>query len=592
VTPDGWLVLLIIAASIALFLTEWLAIDVVALCVMISLGFSGILTLPETFAGFSSPAVVTVWSVFIVSAGLFRTGVASRLGRLLLRLSGPSEVRLIALSMLFCGTMSAFINNIGAVAILLPTLVEISRKTRIPISRLLIPLAFSSLLGGNATLIGTPPNVLAADMLQTRGLGQLGFFDFTPLGLIVFATGIVFMVTVGRFLLPRREARDLQDDYELKNFVSEVKLDENSVLLGRTLGESNVGAKYDLTVVAIIRQGRRISPSRDTMFEAQDILLIESSPEALLSNASKLGLVTEAKQELKLADPAQDAFIVEAVLAPGNSMAGKSLKDLKFRESFGFTALAIRHHGKITRSRVSRVKLNFGDSLLLQGNRQALERLRDSRDFLLLEPLPLELPRRRHAVTALAILALVLLLTTVFQVSVALAMLSAAVLMVLTGCLTMDEAHQSIQWNSVFLIAGMLPLGTALEKTGAANYLALQILHFTSSFGHVGVLAGVYLFTALLTQALSNAAATVLIVPIAIDIALNLGVSPYPFVLATVIGASNSFLTPVGHQANVLVMGPGNYRFSDYAKVGLPLMLVILVVSMMAIPFLWPFKPA
>lgn len=590
-TPQIALTLAIIAAAVVLFATEKLRVDLIALLVLLTLALTGLVGPTEAFAGFASPAVITVWAVYIVSGGLFKTGVADMLGERIIRLAGASEPRLIAVIMLACGVMSAFMNNIGATAVLLPAVVGISRQAKVPLSRLLIPLSFSSLLGGNMTLIGTPPNILAANILAARGLPTFAFFDFTPMGLIVFGVGILYMVLVGRHLLPKRESPETwQTARRLREYISEVRVMPNSSLVGQTLVESRLGVDYDLTVVAILRDGEEYTAIRpDTLLQANDLLIVEGAVESLMQAREALDLVIEAERKLELEQlDTEQVHVVEATLAPRSHIAGRSLRQLHFRDRYGFTALAIWRQGEVITQRLRDIPLRFGDALLLRGPRERLPALQEGDEFLVLEPVALELRRRRKAPLAVGIMGLALGLVILANLPIATALVIGSVLMVLTGCLTMDEAYQSIEWRSVFLIAGMLPLGLAMETTGTARFLADLLVSGLGNLGPLAVLAGIYVMVSLITEPMSNAAATVLVVPIAIDLALELGADPRSFVLATVIGASTSFLTPVGHQANVLVLGPGGYRFFDYTRVGGLLNIVILIATLICLPLLRP----
>lgn len=584
-------VLALIVVAIVLFATEKLRVDVIAILVLLTLALSGVVTAEQAFSGFASPAVITVWAVYIVSAGLFKTGVADIIGRQIAKVAGHSEPRLVAVIMLTCGTMSAFMNNIGAVAVLLPAVMGIARQTKIPASRLLIPLAFSSLMGGNMTLIGTPPNVLAASMLTERGLPSFAFFDYTPTGIIVFATGVLYFVLIGRHLLPKRDSLDKVSLNNLREYISEVRIPVESALAGKTLSQSQLGAVYDLSVLSIIRSDKvKVVPIPDILIRPGDLLIIEGTIEHLLKAKEELGLLIESERKLNIEEGLDDndSHIFEATISPRASVVGQTLREILFRDQYGFTALAIWRQGEVITERLRDVRLKFGDTLLLQGSRRRIGPLQDSGDFLVLEPVDVEERRTGKMYVSLGIAGLVLLLATVGGFNIATAMLIGAISMVLTGCLTMDEAYQSIVWRSVFLIAGMLPLGIAMENTGTARFLAEQIVSLMGGFGPLAVLAGIMIFAGLVTEPMSNAAATVLMVPISIDIALGMGASPQAFVLATVIGASTSFLTPVGHQANVLVMGPGGYRFFDYTRVGFWLNIIIITISLLVIPFFWP----
>lgn len=589
-SPQIGLTLFIIFTAIVLFATEKLRVDVIALLVLISVTLTGLIDPAQAFSGFANPAVITVWAVYIVSGGLFATGIAGILGERILAIAGHSEVRLIAVLMLGAGLLSAFMNNIGATAVLLPAAVGISRRSGIPLSKLLIPLSFASLLGGNMTMIGTPPNVLASSLLTDRGLPALRFFDFTPTGIVVFVTGIVYMVLIGRHLLPARQPQNVQEAYNLREYFSEVRILEQSKLAGKTLAESRLGSDYDLNVVAIIAvDNNRQIPHRDHCFQAGEILVVEGKLDDLMRAKESLGIAIEAEHKLELsAFTSENEVTIEAVLAPRSRITGKTLRETHFRDRYGFTALAIHRQGRVILERLRDVRLQFGDTLLLRGRKSQLPALQASEDFLVLEPVNYTSHRLNKAPLAGGILLLVLALTMFANLHISLAMVIGAVLMVLTGCLTMDEAYQSIDWRSIFLIAGMLPLGLAMENTGTARFLAERIVGLVGPLGPLAVLAGIYILASLITEPMSNAAAAVLMVPIGIDAALSLGADPRPFVLAIVIGASTSFLTPVGHQSNILVMEPGGYRFTDYTKVGAPLNVALLIAIMIFLPLFWP----
>ena len=591
-TPEIALTLTIISVVIVLFTTEKLRVDVIALLVLLTLALTGLVDSQDAFSGFASPAVITVGAVYVISGGLFKTGVADILAQRILKLAGKGELRLTGVIMAACGTMSAFMNNIGATAVLLPAVGGISRKTGISLSRLLIPLAFASLMGGNMTLIGTPPNVLATGILAERGLPTFRFFDFAPMGLIVFATGIGYMLLVGRHLLPAREtAEDLQATYKLRKYVSEVRVLAGSPLVGRTLYESRLGADFDLTVVAVIRdEVMQTAANRDMRLRSDDLLLVRGALDKLIAAQRALGLTIEADQPVPFKFEEQGA-IIEATLSPRSGMMGRSLRQIRFRDRYGFTALAIWRHGEIITKRLRDVRLQFGDALILHGSSHALRPLQSSAHFLVLEPVSLDLRRQEKVPLAIGIMVAVLVLASLDLLSISIAMVCGALLMVLTGCLSMDEAYESIEWRSLFLIGGMLPLGLAMEATGTAQFLADLMIDLVGGLGPLGALAGVYVLASLITAPISNAVATVLIAPIAIDVALGLGANPQSFVLATVIAASTSFLTPVGHQANVLVFGPGGYRFFDYTRVGAPLNLAIFTVTMIFLPIFWPLFP-
>ncbi|UCG24798.1 MAG: SLC13 family permease [Chloroflexota bacterium] len=593
-TIDIALTLLIILAALVLFATEKLRVDVVAILVLISVGVLGLIPQEELFSGFANSAVITVWAVYMVSGGLFKTGVADAMGKGILKVAGNGEARLVAVLMLTVGVISSFMNNVGAVAMLLPAVVGISRQTKVPISKLLIPLAFASLLGGKMTLIGTPANILATGILAERGLPTFGFFEFTPMGIVVLTTGIVYMVLIGRRLLPLREgARGKEDIYRLREYVTEVRVSPASPLSGKSLFQSRLGQEYDLTVLAIQRQnGERPALHRDTVISSGDLLIVESSASDLVEACQALDLTTEVDYELDIEslEPG-DVQVIETTLAPNSHVAGQSLREARFRERYGFTALAISSRGEVITQRLRDLPLKLGDALLLQGSQHHVAALLEGDDFLVLDPDEPESFRRNKAPIAVGALLLAIVLTISGAIGIALAMVIAAMIMVLSGALTIDEAYESVDWRTVFLVAGMLTLGLAMEETGTASFLADLMLDVFGPHGPRATLAGIYLLAALITQPMSNAAAIVLIVPIALDTALGLGANYKTFTMAVVIGAATSFLSPVGHKANVLVFGPGGYKFTDYARVGALLTVLLLIVSMIFLPIFWPLFP-
>jgi len=576
-TSEIALTLAIIVGALIVFGTEKLRVDVVALLVLIIVGLTGLVGPKEVFAGFSNSAVITVWAVYIVSGGLFKTGVADILGKFILRLSGNSEVRLIAVIMLTCGLMSAFMNNVGATAMLLPAVISVAKQTKIPVSKLLIPLSFSSLLGGKITLIGTPANILATSIVAENGLPTFSFFDFAPIGLVVLTTGILYMIFIGRHFLPVRQTPgDAQVKGELRKYISEIRVLPDGKLAGCSLLESKLGADYDLMVIAVVRGSETITKlKRGTLIQPDDILLIEGSTENLLHAKKELGLeiANENKQHAELDKLSEEEIgIVEATLAPRS-------------------VLAIRRQGGIITEHLSNLDLKFGDDLILQGPRRRTPALEEKNDFLVLEPLEIPESRRRKMPIAIGLMLLVIGLVLFAGIDISLAMVIGAAGMVVFRCLSMDEAYASIDWRTVFLVAGMLPLGAAMESTGTATYIADLMLDTIGGMGPMAALAGIYLLAALITQPMSNAAAMVLVVPIALDTAMSLGANHLTFTLAVVIGAATSFLTPVGHKANVLVFGPGGYKFFDYARVGALLTVFLFIVTMISLPIFYPLFP-
>jgi di/tricarboxylate transporter len=596
------IVLAILAATVGLFLTNRLGPDVVSLLAVLALLLTGTLQVTEALAGFGNPAVITIASICLITAGLTNTGVAAWIGRRILRIAGASEGRLVAVTMTAAATLSLVMNNIASASVLLPGLTSISRQTRIRASKLLIPLSFGTFLGGMATLF-TTTNILINDALHQKGLSSFTLWDYFRIGSLLTIAGIVFMVAIGRKLLPdnpgetmtpwRRVPADLAKLYHMPEALFEARILAASPLDGKTVAQSQLGQNFNQNIVAIVRGGRiKLSPPREEILRAGDQLLIEGDDQRLKQTQESLGLVCGAEGEV----PSVELFdrevgIVEAVVSPYANVVGRSLREIHFREKFGLTVLALRREGERVRQGFPDLPLRFGDALLLQGPRERIKLLRAEIDFILLDDLefPDEAPRPEKAPWALAAMALMLLLAGFGLVRIATASLLAAMIMVVSGALKMEEGYRAIEWKAVVMIGGMLSMGTALDKSGAAALISHTFLHALAPFGHIVVLAGCYLLSMLLAQALSGATTAVLLAPITLSAASQLGVSPYPLLMSIVLGTSSAFLTPVSHPANVLVMAPGGYKFSDFARVGSPLTAIIFVLILILIPIFWPF---
>lgn len=591
-TLENWYVIGILALSLTLFVLEKPRVDVVALLVLIATVLLGLVSPEAAFAGFASPAVVTVWAVFIVSGGITRTGVADMIGNGMVGLVGDRPRRFLAVMMLTAGVMSAFMNNIGAVAILLPAVMSVCRRLNVAPSRMLIPLAVASLLGGNITLIGTPPNLIAADLMRQEGVSPFGFFDFAPTGLAVLVVGIVYMLTVGRRLLPERTSgAELSAGYALRDYLTEAAVTEQSPLIWKKINRIRFGDEYDVAIVYVRRDEELLQQASDRRLRASDVLLLEGPPEQIRRVSENVGLRLEPNlHEVTLDRELQGAGrLVEISLPPNSKFLGKTLRDLSFRSRYGVTILAIRHEGEPLVNHVVDVPLRFGDVLLAQGAADRIDRLRNNPNLLVLDNRPPDRGQRAHRAPHAIVVALVTLVLIVGGfVDVSTAMVLGGVGMVLVGALSMEEAYQSIDWKSVFLIAGMLPLGDAMKSTGTAQLLADGMINVVGIGNGVAVLLAIFVLGTLLTSVISNAAAAVLLVPIAIDAAQAIDANPQPFVMATVIAASSAFLLPIGHQANIIIYGPGGYRFFDFFRVGVWLNLLLLLVVGLLVPLIWP----
>lgn len=784
-TQDIAFVLLILGAAMVLFVTNWLSADLVALLVLLSLALTGLVTPEEALSGFSNPAVITVWAVFVMSGALYRTGVARMVGQQVLHLAGEGEARLIGVIMLTSALISAVMNNVGVAALLLPVVMDIGRRTRIPASRLLMPVAYGALLGGLLTMIGTPPNLLVSGIVGSFGLEPFTLLDFTPVGVAVVVTGVAFVV-VARRLLPSghegddsvREEADLNALYELRAAHVVLHVPRQSALVGLTLAESRLGAalgvnvvsihrgdqtvlapppdtvlqgddrlvvagsterldmlrahrhlkltgadltihdleergfriaeatvaaggklvgesireakfrqRYKVQVLALKRDGRRVTngyedlpleegdrllvlgtpdqvaslsehkefeslrrdlgkdvereygltsrlvalmvtpdsalagrslgethlgdafglgvvgvmrgkdqvllADADTQLEAGDVLVVKADRRTLRTLGALRGLVVESARDVDAGDlESPDVGLSAVVLSPYTHLAGKTLREIHFREKYQLNVVAIWRSGKAIRDNLRDVELRFGDALLLHGRRDRLRTLASDRDFLVLTQEAQEPVRRDKAWIAALVMGLAFLLPVVMGwMPIQIASVFGAVLMVVTGCLRMEDAYHFIEWRAVFLIAGMLPLGIAMQTSGAAELMTTSVVATIGGYGPLAVMAGIFILTALAAQFMPSAAVAVLLAPIAIHTATDLGINPYALAMTVAIAASSSFASPVGHPANTLIMGPGGYRYSDYLRVGVPLTIVVLIVTMIVLPLVWPLVP-
>lgn len=784
-TPEILLVFGILVVVIVVLVTEVMPLEVLSMLVLGVLAITGLVTPTEALAGFSNPAVVTIWAVFILSGGLTRTGIANIIGRNMLKLSGTGDARMIMLIMVIAGGLSAFMNNVAVAALMLPVVMDIARKTGKSPSILLMPLAYGSLLGGLTTMIGTPPNILVSEALRTHGLTPFGLFDFSPVGLIVMVVGMLFITFVGTRFLPkhppfepeRKGDKQVISQYRIQERLFRIHIPKQSALAGHTLASSHLGSRLGLNVIAINR-GRKISlapNSTDTILpddelivegrldriqemnnwgqllsesvvpeenallgfgmQVAEVRLSDDSPwlgkslselgfrnqyglnvleilrlgrqinmnvksrklidgdvlvlhgpmasikqlaetdgimppvvlnaeevkekyekekkirlfsipdtsrllgmtvtESCLGDALDVQILEVIRKDGSAVVPASDLVFepgdrlvvagmsdlvgvllmqgleavfdkdqavvedtsilqsdtvgfVEVILSPHSVLVGQTLQEIRFREKFGLNVLAFLRKGKVIRTGLRDLQIQLGDALLLYGQWKKLAVLGREPDFVVLTEKMQEVAREEKAKTALTIMAIVLLPVIFGWVPIYIAVVIGAAFMVLTNCLTMEEAYLYIEWKAVFLIAGMLPLGVALDKTGAALMVAEKVITILGPLGPYGVLFGLLSITFMGTSIIPTAALVVLMVPIALQTSAGLGISPYPLMMGIAMAASSSFTSPISHPANVLVMGPGGYKFMDYVKVGLPLTLVILALLMVIIPIFWP----
>lgn len=624
ITPEMTITLIILIVSMILFITEKLRVDVVALSVLVALMATNVLTVEEALAGFSSNAVLLIAALFVVGGAVFQTGLASMLANRIVSIAGTSETRLLVVVMIAVAVVSGFISSTGTVAVLMPAVISVALSVKINPSRLLMPLAFASLLGGAITLIGTPPNIIVSDALVEAGFRPFEFFEFAPMGLILTAVGIGLTLLLQRFLPDNKSthnneqvaehAAELVESYQLGESVFRTRVRSASPLIGCTVADARIGELYDLNILEILRppQTRKIAeianqqivvqssrhipiyPRPETVIAHNDILILQGNSEMVSR------LVLDKKMSLQPQNPddrealiSQEVGVAEVVLPPSSRILGKNLFDLRFGNIHNLTVLSIRRpgHGKIEYFRQE--KLAFGDILLVQGAwRDILKLSNNSNDFVLIggtREIESILYNRTKAPIALLILMGMLIMFVMGVMPTTTTALLACLMVVLTGCLTMDEAYQSIDWKSIILVAGMLPMSTALVKVGWIDMLGTGFVSTLGAYGPIVVMAGLFIITSTLTQVLSNTTTSVIIAPLAIVIASQLGVEPHAFLMSVAIAASMAFLTPVASPVNTLVMGAGNYTFSDYMKLGAPFVVAMFVVSMLILPILFPF---
>lgn len=586
-TPEIALVLGLLVAAMVLFAVEWLSIDLVALLLVSALVVTGILTPREAFSGFANDIIVVLASIFVLSATLVRTGGLDWLGEALRRVSGRFEAAMVGSVMSLSAGLSAFLSNTNVTAVLIPGVVEFARKTRTAPSRLLIPLAYASMLGGTCTLIGTSTNLAASGVFQQIGMEPIGLFELAPVGLVVAAVGLAYMVSVGFRFLPRTGEASLSEEYRISDYLAEVAVEEDAPFAGASLEEAPLGER-GIQVLEIHRGESRLLPSVSTRILPGDLLLIEASRESLLELEETSGLTFPAtERELTRELGSGAAKLAEAMVMPRSRLEGETLRGLDFRRRFGISVLALHRKGRGRPLKIGDLPLRVGDVLLLLAPPERLARLQRNRDVWVLGEVPHLPKRRRKGWIALAALVGGVVLGSTGLVPLPIALLLAALTVVLSGAIGVEEMYGLVDWRLLVLIGSMTSFGLAMEETGAARYLAQAIAAWTLPFGVYTVLGTFLVLTMLLTQPLSNAAAALVVLPVAVSTAFEIGVEPRSFALLVTLAASLSFIAPL-EPACLLVYGPGKYRFRDFVIAGSPLSLLVLLILLLLGPRVWP----
>jgi len=615
-TLEIWVVFGILAATIVLFVSDRLRLDITALLALMALALTGIITPAEAAAGFGDTTVLLIAALFVVGDALLQTGIAEALGRWLGRVAGTSEGRILVTMMLVVAPVSAFVSSTGAVAIMLPVVVAVANRAGISPSRLLLPLAYTALIGGMLTLIGTPPNIIASEARAGAGRGAFGFFSFTPIGVLVLGAAIVFVMTVGRRLLPSRvepvrtpqradqlSFEELAAAYRVQGALERLRVRPDSPLIGRTIAESRLAEDYGITVLAAhtwppgaALPGPARPVNADTRLEASDLLDVQMPPDQGPQPPTVPGL---ERVPLDEGLPAHhDLAYLEVALTPRSRFISQTIVEADVRNRFGVSVLGVQRLGQVLDGDFANEPLRFGDTLLVAGPASTLAPVvRDQRyygDFVV-ATVPPELeaqagtPLSPRWPLAVAIVGAMLVVMVTNLLPTMIAAMLAALALVLSGCVRLATVYTRMSWESLVLIAAMLPMATALQNTGGAALIATMLVDSLGAFGPLALLAGVFLLTSLLSQFISNTATAVLVMPIALQASVGLGIAPEPLLMTAAIAASTAFATPVASPVNTLVLAPGGYRFTDYARVGVPLQVLAMLVCVAVVPLLFPF---
>ena len=583
-----YLTLAVVVAALVCFVTEILPVDITALCVAVILIVLGLVSPDEGIAGFGNSATITVMAMFILSAGITRTGVVQIFRDLLIEWGGKSITRQILVMGVLVGPISGFINNTAVVAIFLPIIEEWCKKRDVSPSKLLMPLSFVTILGGMITVIGTSTNVLASGIAKDLGYEEFSLFQFTSLGIITFLVGLAYLAFIAPRLLPNRKdltSDRISEDYGLEDYVTEVIVKPSSKLIDKTLRSAQLRRDFQVDVLEIIRNGERLpQPVAERMVCADDILMMRGKTEDVLKIRTEqdLDLLPEVKfnsQSLETELSSTGVGVAEVLILSNSRLIGTTLKDVRFRQRYNLTVLAIRRGEELIRDRIARERLRFGDLMLVRGSKQSLLGLQTTRELLVIEqkePSPI---RRNKAGIAIAIIIGVILLAAFNILPILVSALIGVVLMIVTGCLQPGELYAAVRWDVIFLLAGLIPLGTAMENSGATKWLADNLLAVGGNLNGYWILLFFFVITSLLTEILSNNASVVLLIPVAVKVAESLNLNPVAMMFAVTFAASNSFMTPIGYQTNTMVYSPGGYKFGDFFRVGAPLNLIMAIIT-------------
>lgn len=587
---EQWIIFGTLLLTLVLFITGRWRYDVVALIALLIVTLTGLIPASHAFSGFGNPAVITVAAVLVISRGLQNSGIVDWISQKLENLKGGLTIQLLVLTSLIA-LLSAFMNNVGALALLLPVVLRMAHKKQMPASKMLMPLAFASLLGGMITLIGTPPNMIASAFRQETGAPAFGMFDFSPVGLGVAVVGILFISLVGWRLIPVRSSKSSDANlFDIENYITEVRIPDDCVLNGKRLRELGLVTKADVNIIGLVRDGeRRMEPSSLIKLLAQDILIVSADTENLKKLVENSDLELVGSEKIGKADlESESVVLAEAVIMPNSVMLGGTARSLNLRANYGVNLLAVARQNQVLRNRLDRIRFRAGDVLLLQSHIETLKGVIETLGCLPLEGRGLRIGKPRQLLMTLGVFLAALLVSALGYVPAQVSFMAAVVMMVTTKIVSLREAYESVDWPIIILLGAMIPVGEALETTGGAQLVADGLLQLSNQMPPAVTLLIALVGTMFLSDVINNAAAVVLMAPIGISLAQGMGVSVDPFIMAIAIGASCAFLTPIGHQSNTLVMGPGGYRFGDYWRMGLMLEVIVVVVALPLILLVWP----
>lgn len=628
------ILLIILVIAVILFSLENLPADITAMGILLILTITGLLPPDKAFVGFGSDTVIMIFGLLILTTTLVYTGAVDYAGRALLRITGKHPRRLLTVIMITSAALSAFISNTATTALFIPLTLNLARKMKINASKLLMPLAFASILASSVSLVSSSTNIVISGVLKQYTMPPLGMFELASVGLPVAVIGLAYMVWIGNHMIPERGTQEHQEPRESRPYLSEVQLRPDSPLVGKTLAETRLGQDLDLTVLRVARnKNRYLVPQAQLRLAPKDKLLVEGNRDNLLKFAmthadpvamhksptpkedaaaspvntpTDKGASTEEVRDNGSPSPDQtltaplnplpeanqpqteDIQLVEVILLPRTGLIGRTLESLQFRQRFGLQVLGINRGGKQIYRKLSQIALRTGDQLLVQGPRTAILRLDRQNTFRIISTLDIPRPNHRSALTAVAIFAGVLLLATINLISLPVAVWLGAILVFVTNCINPDVAYHSIEWKAIIVIGSMLAIGQAMIHTGTAEFLAHQVVRLTANTSPIWMLSAFFALTMLLTQPLSNQAAAIIVLPIALETAHQLGLNPRTFAVMIAVGASCSFITPL-EPACLMVYGPGRYKFSDFIRVGAPLTIVIYLIAILIVPWIWPF---